>query len=130
MPIVADALRVPWIPLVTSPRILSFKWQDWCQSIELTYQPQFVPPLPTYPRWGRGLRSGIAASLHWLSSLQQNASNTIQQMLQVRANLTSMRLNNIISTVQPNLSHSDVLSARLAQLENHLEAFKLQHSKG
>ena len=127
--IVADALRVPWIPLVTSPRILSFKWQDWCQSVELTYQPQFVPPLPTYPRWGRGLRSGIAASLHWLSALQQNTSNTIQQTLQIRANLTSRRLNNIISTVKPNLSHPNVLSTRLDQLENHLEAFKLRHSQ-
>jgi succinoglycan biosynthesis protein ExoV len=31
--IVADALRVPWIPTITSPRILTFKWQDWCSSL-------------------------------------------------------------------------------------------------
>ncbi|MEM9980100.1 MAG: polysaccharide pyruvyl transferase family protein, partial [Cyanobacteria bacterium P01_D01_bin.2] len=126
--IVADALRVPWIPLVTSPRILSFKWQDWCQSVELTYQPQFVPPLSPYPRWGRGLRSGTAASQHWWRALQQNIANTIQHTFPARVNLTAARLNNIISTVKPNLSHSEVLSARLAQLEQHIDVFKLEHS--
>ncbi|MEM7061620.1 MAG: polysaccharide pyruvyl transferase family protein [Cyanobacteria bacterium P01_B01_bin.77] len=128
--IIADALRVPWIPLITSPRILSFKWQDWCQSIALTYQPQFVPPLSSYPRWGKGVRSGIAASQHWWCALQQSTVNTLQHTFQSRANLTSKRLNTIISTVKPNLSHSDVFSARLDQLEHHLEVFKIQHSKG
>ena len=37
--IIAEALRVPWIPVVTRQEILSFKWQDWCQSVELDYQP-------------------------------------------------------------------------------------------
>lgn len=37
--IVADALRVPWIPIKTHYTILSFKWQDWCLSMQLDYQP-------------------------------------------------------------------------------------------
>ncbi|MEM8612529.1 MAG: polysaccharide pyruvyl transferase family protein, partial [Cyanobacteria bacterium P01_H01_bin.105] len=37
--IVADALRTAWIPIVTSPRILSFKWRDWCASIGVPYRP-------------------------------------------------------------------------------------------
>ena len=37
--IVADALRVPWVPLVTSDKILSFKWQDWCGSVDVAYKP-------------------------------------------------------------------------------------------
>lgn len=37
--IVADALRVPWVPLVCYDHILDFKWDDWCQSLNMAYQP-------------------------------------------------------------------------------------------
>lgn len=40
--IVADALRIPWIPIVTHSSILEFKWQDWCQSINLEYEPNVI----------------------------------------------------------------------------------------
>ncbi len=40
--IVADALRIPWIPIKTSNSIFEFKWQDWCKSVGLTYQPQII----------------------------------------------------------------------------------------
>jgi succinoglycan biosynthesis protein ExoV len=42
--IVADALRVPWIPVVCSPEILPFKWRDWTRSLELDYRPHVLPP--------------------------------------------------------------------------------------
>lgn len=37
--IIADSLRVPWIPLATSAEISSFKWMDWTLSLEVAYQP-------------------------------------------------------------------------------------------
>ncbi|WP_413733287.1 hypothetical protein [Sodalis sp. RH13] len=37
--IVADAMRVPWVPLVTSSQINTFKWLDWTQSINSNYSP-------------------------------------------------------------------------------------------
>jgi len=37
--VVADALRVPWVPVRTERRILEFKWHDWTQSLKLTYAP-------------------------------------------------------------------------------------------
>ncbi|MEM6452146.1 MAG: polysaccharide pyruvyl transferase family protein [Cyanobacteria bacterium P01_D01_bin.105] len=36
--IVADTMRVPWLPVRTSPKILPFKWQDWCASLNLPYR--------------------------------------------------------------------------------------------
>jgi succinoglycan biosynthesis protein ExoV len=36
--IAADALRIPWIPVATSPHILDFKWQDWFCSLGLQAQ--------------------------------------------------------------------------------------------
>jgi succinoglycan biosynthesis protein ExoV len=37
--IVADAMRVPWIPLVTSPQVNTFKWLDWTRSMKVQYAP-------------------------------------------------------------------------------------------
>jgi succinoglycan biosynthesis protein ExoV len=42
--IVADTLRVPWIPVVCSPAILPFKWTDWTKSVALGYRPVALPP--------------------------------------------------------------------------------------
>lgn len=41
--IVADALRVPWIPVVLSPQSNSFKWLDWTLSLNLPYHPAILP---------------------------------------------------------------------------------------
>ena len=40
--IVADALRVPWIPVVLSPISNTFKWLDWTQSLNLPYAPHYI----------------------------------------------------------------------------------------
>lgn len=46
--ITADALRVPWIPVHTGDFILPFKWNDWCASIDVKYEPVYFPGfLPT-----------------------------------------------------------------------------------
>src|SRR5690606_11437285 len=42
--IVADTLRVPWVPVATSPEISAFKWLDWTLSLELPYEPVALPP--------------------------------------------------------------------------------------
>jgi succinoglycan biosynthesis protein ExoV len=41
--IVADALRIPWVPVMCSPSIVPFKWVDWTRSMELDYAPIALP---------------------------------------------------------------------------------------
>lgn len=41
--IVADALRIPWIPVAVSPRIDEFKWRDWLASVDMDYAPVILP---------------------------------------------------------------------------------------
>lgn len=41
--IVADALRVPWIPVTTSREISTFKWLDWTLSLDMPYEPTVLP---------------------------------------------------------------------------------------
>jgi succinoglycan biosynthesis protein ExoV len=43
--IVADAFRVPWIPVTSVPETNPFKWQDWCESLDLEYQPNRMTPI-------------------------------------------------------------------------------------
>lgn len=45
--ILSDTLRVPWVPAVSSRKILDFKWQDWTRSLGLTYEPHMLPPTRT-----------------------------------------------------------------------------------
>lgn len=37
--IIADAMRVPWVPLITSSQINTFKWLDWTLTIDVPYRP-------------------------------------------------------------------------------------------
>ncbi len=46
--VVADALRIPWIP-ATLMRGHTFKWFDWCDSLHLTYSPVDLNVVST--RW-------------------------------------------------------------------------------
>lgn len=110
--IVADALRVPWIPIVTSPRILRFKWQDWCASMDLTYRPQVLPPLAGYPRYGRGVRSGLRSAAHWQDCWQQSPL-----LLSRHSPKISQRLEKIMAQGKAYLSKDTVLEQRLEQLE-------------
>jgi succinoglycan biosynthesis protein ExoV len=41
--IVADTLRVPWVPVICSPSIMPFKWVDWTESLELDFRPLALP---------------------------------------------------------------------------------------
>jgi len=42
--IVADALRVPWISVTTTPEFLAFKWADWAASLDMTISTCVLPP--------------------------------------------------------------------------------------
>lgn len=43
--IIADALRIPWIPIVAYGGINQFKWLDWTSSLELPYRPNRIKSL-------------------------------------------------------------------------------------
>jgi succinoglycan biosynthesis protein ExoV len=42
--IVADTLRIPWVPVMISPEVSIFKWRDWASSVEVAYRPVALPP--------------------------------------------------------------------------------------
>ena len=40
---IADAFRVPWIPIALSREVSPFKWVDWAASLDLPYRPVCLP---------------------------------------------------------------------------------------
>lgn len=74
--IVADTLRIPWIPVAISPAIEEFKWRDWCLSMNLPFAPQRLPAgsyrdLGRFAHMERLLRQ---ARIHGFDNIPQDAS--------------------------------------------------------
>lgn len=43
--IVADAFRVPWVPLASTPQFSTFKWADWTLSMRVPLRPERMAPI-------------------------------------------------------------------------------------
>jgi succinoglycan biosynthesis protein ExoV len=102
--IVADALRVPWIPVRSSPGLLAFKWQDWCDSVGLPYSPHVLPS-PWEPILGRPLGGARA----WAKEA-----------------VYSCRLRWIARTAKPLLSSERTWKRLLSSVERRVEDLKAE----
>jgi succinoglycan biosynthesis protein ExoV len=101
--IVADALRVPWIPVRTRRAIKSFKWEDWCTSLELQYSPHDLPTI-----WPRPPRpNALQQARRWAKRAQ-----------------AARALARLATQARPFLSHEAVLESRVCQLEDRLELLR------
>ena len=119
--IVAEALRTPWIPLVTSSRILEFKWQDWCDSINLDYNPAYIKPLVScYPFDASKPRFNE----NWIQDLNSENSN----IRNAQIDLIAQQLVNISQEFSPNLGNDNHIENLVIQLEEKLEQFKADYS--
>jgi succinoglycan biosynthesis protein ExoV len=101
--IVADALRIPWVPVRTRRAINSFKWKDWCESMEMDYSPYELPTI--WPKPGKP--DPLQRARRWAK--------------RVRA---SCALARIAARAQPLLSRTAVLESRVCELEHRLELLK------
>ncbi|HEY9646567.1 MAG TPA: polysaccharide pyruvyl transferase family protein [Chroococcidiopsis sp.] len=104
--IIADALRVPWIPIVTNASILPFKWNDWCRSVEVDYAPFSVARLH-HPRSQRDLTTPVRAVRDW--ARQRAAAQAVRHIAQ---------------TARPTLSRDRLIEQRTVQLEEKIQQFK------
>lgn len=65
--ILADAYRVPWVPVSTSPRINLFKWNDWAFSLDM--------PSPQFSYFGMmGVSDFIRAAIHDAATMKEIVS--------------------------------------------------------
>jgi succinoglycan biosynthesis protein ExoV len=104
--IVADALRTPWVPIVTSDRVLRFKWEDWCQSLGLEYSPVRLTA-QVNPREKRDILTPVREARYWM--LRKTAVNELKKLTQ---------------NIRPMLSSDRMMEDRTQQLEERLEELK------
>lgn len=100
--ILADALRIPWIAVKTHAGVLDFKWQDWCQSIELDYAPIFLPSLWSIP----------PDAFPWKKFKQK-----------IKKKIAYRQLKNVMQNARPLLSDAAILESKIQQLEGAIERF-------
>jgi succinoglycan biosynthesis protein ExoV len=100
--IVADALRIPWIPIRTRPSIKTLKWDDWCQSMELAYSPVSLPTI-----WPEINGAGAMRRARRWSRLK----------------VVGLGLRYVARRTRPSLSRPDVLDARRAEFHTRLARF-------
>jgi succinoglycan biosynthesis protein ExoV len=118
--IAADALRVPWVPIHTSARILNFKWQDWCAAVGVPYCPHYCSPLAIYPPVAQGVRSGLRASHHWLRTTSQWSQGSGHWLGGANAAAVGSRLQQIARRAYPGLSAEGLLQQLSDRLEEQL----------
>lgn len=119
--IAADALRVPWIPICTNTTILPFKWQDWCLTVDIDYQPHYVMPSRTIYPCGPGVRSSLR---YWSRWVAQDPLQAIRHSLEPSHKAVSAQLAHIAKTAKPVLSQQRRSDELLEQLEEKLHQFK------
>jgi len=117
--IVADALRVPWIPIKSNKAVNEFKWMDFTKSLELEYHPVRIETL-----YNKQVLKGILKNKNISFGLDSIAS---KMYLFYQNNLVSP---NVLSGFKyakqqkPFLSQDAVTNERYTQLLEILDSFK------
>ena len=123
--IVADTLRVPWIPYVGFGTINSFKWRDWCSSMEMPYSPYFLKPFYSDEKLGELIelkwkikRGSVLHHLVW--SLGK------WRMRQIWRKNKSL-LKAIVNKENTQISEDSLFENRLNQMMDKLALFKKKY---
>jgi succinoglycan biosynthesis protein ExoV len=102
--ILADAFRVPWVPVRTQPAVLEFKWQDWCRSIGVNYAP-------------------VALCSLWKP--QGGTFNRAKYVVKKR--LAQHQLQRLVRSHRPLLSHTSTLADIKDRLAEQVHGFARDH---
>jgi succinoglycan biosynthesis protein ExoV len=129
--ICADAYRVPWLPVLTSPRINAFKWHDWLRSLELQARFELLPQLglsdlarrlQQHPQLAAALTEALADVGAALPEFEETLlSRSFERLLHARPQLRSRVLHTLLWRIGPQL---DALSEPVRALERAAAALQ------
>jgi succinoglycan biosynthesis protein ExoV len=130
--IVADAFRIPWIPVVCYDHILDFKWKDWCQSLDMEYAPVNLPSL-----WSKKkkvsletrLKSELKHGLHKLGVSSPNWSPPIPRFTSKEtSDLATASLMKLANSPSAFLSEERIHTESIQRLLEKISQLKRDHS--
>jgi succinoglycan biosynthesis protein ExoV len=134
--IVADALRVPWLPTRVYDRRDDFKWWDWLASLELQHRFARFPRLWSSEGFVHRLRQSEKLAHFWRAigptgwrvaeKLGDTWGRVRGEAWRRRALIALKRA----SQMEPMLSLDNVLQARIATLMERLELLKQERRMG
>ncbi len=123
--IVADTLRVPWIPYVGFKTIGTFKWEDWAASMEVPYRPFYLTPFFSKEKIGELINKRLSRfSLQALAPMVEWLLHWRFRMIWKR-NLEILR--NQAHLKNAFMSKDEVLNDRFKRLRAKLEEFKMKY---
>lgn len=142
--IVADTLRVPWIAVRTSPKILPFKWWDWCASMGLPYRCRMIKGVRqlTKADYRYQLRPVAQRQAYWWHLLDGprmddwHARRRKIRQTEIADSSDEPAIARLadqlarISRTSPFLSETDYLERQVSRLEERLSALKQDISRG
>ncbi|WP_028484252.1 polysaccharide pyruvyl transferase family protein [Thioalkalivibrio sp. ALE17] len=99
--IAAEALRVPWLPVITSPEIVPDKWKDWASSLGIEVSFRKLPTI--WPTPDPTLRGYAAAK--------------------IKSTMFTRTLNRMARTFTFQLGPDNVLENRLLKTEEKIRIF-------
>ncbi|MEM8504969.1 MAG: polysaccharide pyruvyl transferase family protein [Cyanobacteria bacterium P01_D01_bin.1] len=131
--IVADTFRVPWIPVRTSPKILPFKWRDWCASVQQPYRYYLIKGVKCVSREDlqypvRPFLQGQSSAIELFDGLRM--SNAVLTSRRPSGKITEETMDRLslqlISITQktPFLSSDRTLETLVVRLEERLDKLK------
>lgn len=122
--IIADALRVPWIPILPSNTTHRFKWLDWCDSVEVSYAPSEL-----------GTSSTIE-TMHSRGLISYHPGGRLKAGIKVAAvgadylfRKRAVRRLKQVSGLDPVLSRDSVIEARTLAAVEKLEQLKADYAR-
>lgn len=123
--IVADALRVPWVPVTPTNPQHNFKWHDWCESLGIDYQPNRLgaSSAPEYARL-KGIKDTYRGRfLYKFGSRKGSAIDSLFKKSTAR-NLKELK------RARPSLSADATCQMRTEQAVAKLDAFRADYRQG
>lgn len=99
--IAAEALRIPWLPVVTHPQMLLSKWDDWAAAMEIEVRFQALPTI--WPETEPSLKGRLVAYS--------------------KSAIFKRRIRSLAFSDKFQIGTDQILKDRLFRIEEHIQAF-------
>lgn len=125
--IVADALRIPWSPVLIYDHILTSKWDDWLSTLDIEYAPQLIHPVWNVDR-NLDFKFALTTKLkRKLIGIGVNSSNWTQPYPKSKKydyQKTMLDISKVIQNDRFFLSKESILDRHVDKFQEKLELFK------